>query len=151
MQSALFMCKSVITAAKCTVHVQMGDHSCKVHCSYPSRCSYIQSAPFMYKSVLRAAKMHLQRQLWNFTFAVAKMRGSFAAAISTLHRPNCLLFLTCFLFLSPSLKSWRKKPISCSTLRSASGTLSLQIPRTRLNSTVGSRTCSAFGPSTWYE
>ena len=34
------------------------------------------------------------------------------------------------------------------TLRSASDTLSLQIPRTRL-STVGSRTVSVFGPSTW--
>ena len=34
------------------------------------------------------------------------------------------------------------------TLRSASDTLSLQIPRTRL-STVGSRAFSVFGPSTW--
>ena len=36
---------------------------------------------------------------------------------------------------------------SC-TLRSASDTLSLQIPRTRL-STVGSRAFSVLGPSTW--
>ena len=34
------------------------------------------------------------------------------------------------------------------TLRSASDTLSLQIPRTRL-STLGSRAFSVFGPSTW--
>ena len=34
------------------------------------------------------------------------------------------------------------------TLRSASDTLSLQIPRTRL-STAGSRAFSVFGPSTW--
>ena len=34
------------------------------------------------------------------------------------------------------------------TLRSSSGTPSLQIPRTRL-ATVGSRAFSVFGPSTW--
>ena len=35
------------------------------------------------------------------------------------------------------------------TLRSASDTLSLQIPRTRLFSAVGSRSFSVFRPSTW--
>ena len=137
LQNALFMCKSVLIAAKCTVHVQVGVHRFKVHRSCTNRCSQLL------KDAFAATTMEPY-------FCGCKDGRHFAAAISTLHRPNCLLLLTRFLFLS-RLKSWRKKPISCSTLRSASGTLSLQIPRTRLNSTVGFRTCSAFGPSTWNE
>ena len=41
-----------------------------------------------------------------------------------------------------------RTPTLARTLRSASDTLSLQIPQARL-STVGSRAFSVFGPSTW--
>ena len=46
------------------------------------------------------------------------------------------------------LSTERRGLLSHNTLRSASGSLSLQISRTRL-STFGSRAFSIFGPSTW--